>query len=133
MSLPYVPDIGGVVLEFTMDSFTEKIYYEDPECTIYSGKLRGKYQKTIKGKLHISPYTKYQWLSLFESVEYGTLNPQEDIDPSVCDNFIRIGEATIVYEKIEENPDYNPERWQELYDESVKASIIDEREGYNTF
>ena len=56
-------------------------------------------------------------------VESGDKKFEKAYEFDLCHDLLDSGMATVLSEKIEENPDYDPEHWQELFDKGMEALI----------
>ena len=121
-------DQDYVVLNVSLESVTFKEYYDDLKCTKKSTKLLGPYQKTINVVINseIPP----------EEKMYHPFNVKDREDYAIMDNcmhYLEMGFCDIVSEKVDENPDYDPEFWQQEYEAQAKAITLAEKDGYHIF
>ena len=129
--MPYIPnDDCGEILEFTKEYFILRYFYKDSQCTKPSTRFRGEYQKIIKYSFeNPRPHVKV-WLNDLVDLKnpYPARGEGRDYN---C--FIESGDAILVSEMIEKNPEYDLEYWQKLYEESLEAIAQAEAEGYRTY
>ena len=121
MSLVYVDDVKYKILDLSLDSFTILEYYKDSECNLQTSRLLGKYQKTIN--CSINKVRGIKRLHLRNMVESGDKKFEKAYEFDLCHDLLDSGMATVLSEKIEKNPDYDPEHWQELFDKGMEALI----------
>lgn len=119
------------LLDVTPNSFTYNKYYKDKECKEWSSKLLGHYQKTITVLINNNeiPPEKRMFHPYNRKKRGDNLN---DIWPN-CEDYIKLGYVKILSEEVNENPDYDPEFWQQEYDAQAEAIRLAEKEGYHIF
>ena len=120
------------ILNVTPISFSFRRYYEDSECTKISTKLLGKYQKDSKANIkdndEIPPIERI--VHPFNLKKKGL--PLNDIKEN-CVHYLEIGCAEVVSEKIDINPDYDPEFWQQEYEAQAESIAMAEKNGHHIF
>ena len=136
MSMPYIPnDDPGDLLEVTKEGYILRYFYKDSQCTKHSTRFRGEYQKIIKYSFkNLTPYHKWRIEDYLNKCggEIKEIFPVYDYDHDYF-GFIDSGEAVLVSERIEKNPEYDPDYWQELYERSLEAIAEAEAEGYRIY
>ena len=127
--MPYIPndDRGERIL--TKDYFVLRYFYKDSKCTKTSTRFLGKYQKIIKYSFENPRTIVKLWL---DDVASGTPFPAQGEGLDYAE-FIEAGDAVLVSERIEENPEYNPKHWREEFERSLEAIRQAEAEGYRIY
>lgn len=119
------------LLEVTSNSFTYKKYYKDQDCNEWSSKLLGHYQKTITVLINDNEIPPQE--RIFHP--YNLKKRGVDLNEIWlnCEYYLEMGFVKIVSEKVDVNPDYDPEFWQQEYDAQAEAIAMAEKEGYHIF
>ena len=98
--------------DLTPTSVKVLTYFKDKKCTIESRKLRGKYTKEIT----------YSFINASRFNKYMLKKDLDNNEPYMYDLMMLLeDEGTTSSTKVYLNPDYDPEKYDKLYEERRKA------------
>ena len=135
MSMPYIHnDDYDAIIDSSEDSMTYVRFCSNEDGTDDSSRFRGKYMEvtvysfkvsgTNWGISHFHNMMKFKDINLARELKEGFLEEWHELN---------LDDIQIISQKVVENPDYDPEYWQQQYDACLKAISDAEKEGHRIY
>ena len=136
MSMPYIHnDDDDAVIDSSEDSFTYVRFCSNKDGTDGSSRFRGKYMEVTVYSFKVSGRGPFSISHFHDLLRMGNINIARDLKEGVLDDCydVNLDDIQIVSQKVVENPDYDPEYWQQEYEASLKAISDAEKQGYRIY